>query len=378
MFDEKYLDNLKEKIFIEGHELKKNGSKVVGVYCAFTPKEIIAAAGAIPVSLCASSQEAAVTAEKHLPKNLCPLIKASYGHALQDDCPYFSLSDFLLADATCDGKKKMFELLNNIKPLHMLHLPQTSETKESVEYWLNELYKIKDLIEDKTGNKITEEALRAQVKLYNDFRKVVNELYSLNKGEVPLLCGKEIDNIVNGIRFECNLQNRIEEIKEVINKIKDRVNDEAFLKQNRSKPRILLTGCPTTNKKVLNTIEENGGIVVTAENCGGLKTTGLLVDEEIEPMRALAERYLSIACPCMTPNTKRLDLIQSLIDDYKIDGVVELTWQGCHTYNVEAYGVKKFVTEKCNKPYIQIETDYTENDSQQIKVRIEAFLEMLG
>ena len=107
---------------------KSAGPSIVGVYCAFTPKELIAAAGAIPVALCSGTSQTIPAAEAHLPRNLCPLIKASYGHALSDSCPYLHMADFLLADATCDGKKKMFELLGDIKPLYMLQLPQTADT----------------------------------------------------------------------------------------------------------------------------------------------------------------------------------------------------------------------------------------------------------
>lgn len=114
------------------------------------------------------------------------------------------------------------------------------------------------------------------------------------------------------------------------------------------------------------------------ENCGGLKTVGVNVKDDEKPMEALARRYLNIACPCMTPNDGRLNIIGDIIRDYRIDGVVELTWQGCHTYNIEAFMIREYVTSDHGKPYIQIETDYSENDIQQIRVRIQAFLELMG
>ena len=89
-------------------------------------------------------------------------------------------------------------------------------------------------------------------------------------------------------------------------------------------PRILLTGCPIGkgSEKVLRIIEECGGAVVCMENCTGVKGLDLLVDEEEkDPFLALARRYLQIPCSCITPNTGRLDLLDRLIDEYKIDGV---------------------------------------------------------
>ena len=248
-----------------------------------------------------------------------------------------------------------------------MQLPQTSGTRESYEYWLGELYKIKAIIEEKTGVEITDSALRKQIKLYNKMRKTINKVFSLNKGEYPLLYGYELDNITGYNGFEVNLQKRVSEMEEVIEIVGKRAYDSSFIDSVKNKTRILVTGCPTTNKKVLELIESSDAIVVAMENCGGLKTAGDLVDETKEPMEALAETYLSVACPCMTPNTKRLDIIGKIIDEYRIDGVVELVWQGCHTYNIEAFQIKEFVTGKCNRPYIQIETDYSENDREQIR-----------
>lgn len=377
MFNEIYLSEIEERVFEEGRKLKEKGTIFVGMYCAFTPGELIAAAGAVPVSLCAGSQEPIETAEKHLPRNLCPLIKASYGHALQDSCPYLYFCDAVFADATCDGKRKMFELLGRIKPVHVLQLPQTYQTEESIMQWRHELEKMKSTLEELTGNTISDEAIRTQIRLYNRHKRTVNQVYSLNKGEVPLLYGKEIDIITDGGGFDCNLAKRIEEMEAAIEKAKARSEDEAFMKEVRHKPRLLLTGCPSTNKKLINVIEESGGIIVAMENCGGLKTSGDYTDEEGDPMQALAENYLKTACPCMTPNSKRLNLIREIINGYHIDGVVELIWHGCHTYNVESYLIKNFVQKKCEKPYTIIETDYTENDIEQIRVRIQAFLEMI-
>ena len=79
----------------------------------------------------------------------------------------------------------------------------------------------------------------------------------------------------------------------------------------------------------------------------------------------------------MTNNNGRLDLIRRMVNEYKVDGVVDLTWQACHTYNIESYTVKKFVQEELGLPFMQIETDYSDSDTGQVKVRVEAFLETL-
>jgi benzoyl-CoA reductase/2-hydroxyglutaryl-CoA dehydratase subunit BcrC/BadD/HgdB len=378
MFDRAFKDTITQRTFREGLELKEQGQKVIGVYCAFTPKEIIAAAQAIPVALCAGSQEPIAEAENHLPRNLCPLIKSSYGFALTDRCPYLHEADFIFADATCDGKKKMFELLGRIKPIHLLNLPQTSRGQNSLNYWLSELYGMKQVMEQVSGNKITTVALDRQIQLYNDCRRAIIEIYDLNKGPSPLLYGREIQAITEEASgFECHLGNRVARMRAAAAKVRNRAGDARFVAELSAKPRILLTGCPSTNNKVMDIIEESGGLVVAMENCGGLKTASFAVRQDKDPMLALAKKYLATACPCMTPNTARLDLIRTIAADFRIQGVVELSWEACHTYHVEAYLVKELVTEELGLPYIQIRTDYSPHDSAQIKLRIEAFIELI-
>ena len=79
----------------------------------------------------------------------------------------------------------------------------------------------------------------------------------------------------------------------------------------------------------------------------------------------------------MTPNPNRFELMGRLIDEYQVDGVLEMTLQACHTYNVETRAIRKFVNEEKNIPYINVETDYSQTDVGQLNTRIAAFIEML-
>jgi benzoyl-CoA reductase/2-hydroxyglutaryl-CoA dehydratase subunit BcrC/BadD/HgdB len=80
----------------------------------------------------------------------------------------------------------------------------------------------------------------------------------------------------------------------------------------------------------------------------------------------------------MTPNTKRLDLLGELVDDYHADGVVDIILQACHTYNVETFQVREYMQEKKNIPYIAVETDYYQGDVEQLSTRMAALVEMMN
>ena len=143
--------------------------------------------------------------------------------------------------------------------------------------------------------------------------------------------------------------------------------------------RIIVTGCPTGKsvEKVFNAIEENGGVIVAFENCGGIKPAYELVDESLPPYEALARKYLNIPCSCMTPNDKRLSLLESLAGDYAADGLVDLILQACHTYSVESFQVHERMGGM-GIPCITVETDYYQGDVEQLATRMGAFVEMMG
>ncbi|MEW9123345.1 MAG: double-cubane-cluster-containing anaerobic reductase [Thermotaleaceae bacterium] len=359
-------------------EASEAGKKVVGMYCVFSPSEIALAADAITVTLCGTKQEPIEDAEKHLPRNLCPLIKSSYGFAITDKCPYFYFSDVLLAETTCDGKKKMYELMGKIKPMHIMNLPQTAQDEDALDLWKKEMIKFKNFLEEKFQVEITEEKLRDAIRLMNRERTVMKKLHQLNAHKPAPLTGMDmlLAQWLKG--FNVDKEAGIAIIEKLISEVEEQIEKGVF-PFGEDVPRILLTGCPigSGSEKVLKLLEEAGASVVALENCTGYKGLDVLVDEEKEPMLALAEKYLSTPCSCMTQNNGRLDLIERMAKEYKVDGIVDLTWQACHTYNIESYTVRQFAKEKLNLPFIQVETDYSDSDVGQLKVRLEAFLETI-
>lgn len=110
-------------------------------------------------------------------------------------------------------------------------------------------------------------------------------------------------------------------------------------------------------------------MVVAFENCSGLKSMLLTDEENPDVYDALARRYLGIGCSCMSPNPNRLAMLDKLIDEFHVDGVVDIILQACHTYNVETALVGKLVKEKKGIPYTVVETDYSQSDVGQIQTR---------
>lgn len=362
--------------FIQVKELKEKGIPVVGVYCTYFPQEIVMAMGAASVSLCSMSDETIPEAEKDLPKNLCPLIKSSYGFGKTEKCPFFYFSDVIVGETTCDGKKKMYEYMAEFKPVHIMELPNR-QTEDGLQLWKNEIIRFKEFLEKKFDVVITEEQIREAIVVNNKVRKALRGLYEVMQNEPAPISGLDLHKVLYGSTFRFDRAQIPEEVEKLTEKIKTEYAEGKMLDK---RPRILVTGCPIggATEKVIKAIEDNGGVVVTYENCSGAKSIDKLVDEDNPDVYdALARRYLDIGCSVMTPNPNRLDLMGRLIDEYKVDGVVEVVLQACHTYNIETIGIRKFVNEKKNIPYISVETDYSQADIGQLTTRLTAFIEML-
>jgi benzoyl-CoA reductase/2-hydroxyglutaryl-CoA dehydratase subunit BcrC/BadD/HgdB len=84
---------------------------------------------------------------------------------------------------------------------------------------------------------------------------------------------------------------------------------------------------------------------------------------------------MRIDCACFTPNTERLDNIVKMARELKVKGVIHYALSFCQPYAMEAYKVEKALT-KAAIPMLAIETDYSMEDVEQLKTRVEAFVEM--
>lgn len=350
---------------------KESGRPVVGIMCEYAPRELIMAADGVPVCLCGGSAKTIPAAEEHLPSNLCPLIKSTYGYHLLGTNPFLEWADLVVAETTCDGKKKMFELMGESRPIYLMELTQKQNDPDAFEHWVTELRKLKSEMEKRFGVEITDTKINEAIKVMNRERSLRRELAEFMKADAPPLTGcqlLELKSTISGIPAD------LAQYEECIRYLANRPEKSG----GDSRVRVLLTGVPTVHgaERVIQLIENSGGLVVCTENCTGLKPIiEDVVEDTPDPIRALAEKYYHLHCSVMTRNDRRMDYLAKLAKDYRADCVIDLIWQACLTYDVESYRVRKLTEDELNLPYLRIETDYSPSDSARITVRLEALFE---
>jgi len=348
---------------------KAQGRPIVGIMCEFTPRELILAAGAVPVCLCGGSAQTIAAAETALPSNLCPLIKSTFGYHVQRSNPFLEMAALIVAETTCDGKKKMYELLARQRPMYVLELPQKSDDPHAFEHWLHELEKLKAELERRFAVRITAQKLGEAIALMNRERALRRELAALMKASSPPLTGRQLLQLKSNISA---IPEDFAQYEKALSVLRARQPDP----QLASRARVLLTGVPVVHgaERVMDLIENNGGLVVCSENCTGLKPLLEDVDAAAEPFQAIAEKYFHLPCSVMTPNNRRLESLERLVAEYRPQCIIELIWQACLTYDVEAHRVKELAA-RLRLPYLRIETDYSPSDSARIVTRVQALFE---
>ncbi|MDR3378645.1 MAG: double-cubane-cluster-containing anaerobic reductase [Verrucomicrobiae bacterium] len=356
--------------FVE--QAKAGGVPVVGIMCEFTPREIILAAGAVPVCLCGGSAATIPAAEQFLPTNLCPLIKSTFGYHVLDKNPFLKQADLIVAETTCDGKKKMFELLGQTKPMYVLELPQKADDEDAFEHWTAELGKFKAHLEQRFQTEITDEKLRSACQLMNRERQLRRQLAALLMRDPPPFTGRQL------IEFKSIVAGNPADWEQY------EAAFAAFSEEKSQAPskqlRVLLTGVPLVHgaERVLELIEAAGAVVVAMENCTGLKPILDDVDlSENDTLRAIARKYYHLPCSVMTPNTRRFETLRSLTAKFRPHCVIELVWQACLTYDLESVQVRQWVEQELQLPYLKITTDYSPSDSARISARVEALFETI-
>jgi benzoyl-CoA reductase/2-hydroxyglutaryl-CoA dehydratase subunit BcrC/BadD/HgdB len=357
------------------HSKRELGSAVVGVYCGYAPLELIKAMKATVAVLCAFSQKTIGVAEGMLPANLCPLIKSSYGFIYTDTCPFYGLSDVVVAETTCDGKKKMYELIREIKPIHVMDLPQAPAEPEAEANWTAMIRKLQGFLETHLKGHATDEDIEEAIRGANRTTRKMNRIFDFAARTPPVMNWQELYDLT--FLAQPSSSSDMEPVLDAaLAGLRRRVEQGVFYGPLGA-PRVFVTGCPIAGDatKVFKIIEEAGGVIVAVDSCTGMKAYADEIEEGApDPVAALARRYLNIPCACMTPNERRLTELDRSIARFSPDVVVDVTLHACHGYNVESYKVMKHVREK-GLPFLQIETDYSMNDASQIRTRVEALLE---
>jgi benzoyl-CoA reductase/2-hydroxyglutaryl-CoA dehydratase subunit BcrC/BadD/HgdB len=364
---------------VELLKAKTAGKLIVGTFCVYVPEELILAVDGVAIGLCAGADVGSEEAEKYMPRNTCALIKGFMGFKLAGLCPYVESADLIIGETTCDGKKKAYEIFDEItKKVYVMELPN-KKSDDGKLLWKNEIKRLAEKLSDVTGKAITLDKLKEASLVVNAKRQALRRLSDLRAHDPAPISGLDA-LLINQISFYDDPVRFTAKLNELCDELDERARQGRGVAP-KGTPRILVSGSPMAipNWKLHWIIESSGGSVVGEEACVGERNfRDMLADFSTvdEAIQKMADRSMGINCACFTPNDDRLTDINSMSRRLHAKGVVHYALQFCTPYLVEAFRAKNAV-ESAGLPFLRIETDYSLEDAGQLKTRVEAFIEMI-
>jgi bzd-type benzoyl-CoA reductase N subunit len=362
-------------------ELKAQGKKIMGYMCCLAPLEIMTAADIVPIRILGDVREPITRADAHLETIACPYVRSCLDIALKGK---YDFIDGLVVPHTCDNTYALYAIwASEIVPIspsyhHYIDSPHMT-FPTSFDFFEIELNRFKESLEKFTNSKISNQSLNNAIKLYNQNRALLRELYGMRRQDPPLLTGTEMTKVLVACRV-IPVEESNELLSEVIEEIRHRRDIPA------KKTRLLVYGGEIDDITLIDLIEESGANVVVDDHCLGLRSFWHDVQADTNPLHGISVRYLeNVACPRTykqrTGSYKedmdnRFGYLLEFAKEYDVKGVIIYVIRYCDTFELDAPGVREYL-QKAGFPVLHIEDDYSTTTIGQLKTRVQAFLEMI-
>ena len=349
---------------------KKEGKKILGYFCTFIPEEIINAADILPVRIKAKGCTDTPMGDAYMSATTCSFTRCCLEMANRKQ---YDFLDGIISCNSCDQIRRLYDNIRYKTPFpnqYFLSVP-SNVNDITIDYFKYELTKFKNYLEKTFNVDITEEKLKNSIKLYNKSRTLLKELYMLRKKKNPPITGTDIMNILlSGISMPRNQFNEL-----LTTQLKEIEGKEGSLDY---KSRIMLVGSMLDDPEYVKIIEDFGGLIVSDAVCIGTKYFWESVDENLDPLDALANRYLSrVSCPRMAgEQSKRVDFVLNLIKEFNVDGVIFQRMKFCPFWWAEIF-VLRDELKKQGVPFLDLEREYFLSGAGAMKTRVQGFMEVL-
>ena len=369
--------------YVKGFKAE-SGRKVVGTFCSYAPEEIILAAGAHPFRLFGSGEKIRL-AEAHLQSYCCSLVRGALEDVLDGRLAFL---DGVIFPHTCDSIQRLSDIwrLNVPACFHLdLVLPVKLDTDGARQYMIEVLRRFRAELGEKLGVTISDEELRAAIRIYNRIRSALTRICDL-KGERPeILRGSDLYALVRAAMIidRTTAASLLEKVAEELEK-KSLAQAVAGSVQKGTavsgpaRKRIFLSGGVCNHPDIYTIIEEAGGEVVGDDLCTGSRYFSGQIDEKADPVTAIADRYLErVVCPAKHRGlTDRADHLVRLVREKRVQGVIFFLLKFCDPHAFD-YPYLKEALDQAGIPSMLLEVEDRLPADGQLRTRFETFVEMI-
>ena len=372
----KLSDHLATRL-IELAHMQEKGTKLIGYTPGgYMPEELVYACGAVPVGLIRGGDpEPVAESAAYVPRFIDTFCRSQIGYRMLGEEPLYQMIDLLVVPVTDHNIKAIADCFNFFADANVFRFGVPHQKDEhAFEYYLAGLHKLKEKLEEFTGNKIENGRLREAIDLCNKMRALLREISLLRLSEQPPITGQEFVRL-NHASFIAD--------KTVLISVLESIHEELKKRPTASPkgPRILLTGSTLAmgDYKVLDMTEEAGAAIVVEEFAEGIRHYWENVQVNGDLMESLADRYFRRRMPpaWFRPSRERLDYLIELAKDFNVDGIIWYQLMYRSSYDIQSFYFEKILKKELDIPMLKIESDYDVSERGPLRTRIETFVEII-
>jgi benzoyl-CoA reductase subunit C len=349
---------------------ERTGGKVVGYFCTYVPEEILYAANILPVRILGSHEPQDVT-EAHIFGMFCPFCRDCLAQGLKGRYDYL---DGIMIAQSCLHIRQAYTSWTKHIPTefsYYLPMPNNVQSQHSVTYLTGELKAFKSVVEKWIGKSISDDDLRNGIKLMNESRSLMHQLYDFKKKDSPLISGEETMEVAIAQQL-VHKTDHIKELKKLLEELKTKSNGK------NTGTRLMLLGSENDDIPFVQMVESVNGTVVIEDHCIGTRYFWNNVDDsDDDPINLIAKRYVERpACPSKDwMDRSRINHILNLAKEFNVKGAIVIQQKFCDPHELDIPAIIKALNNNGIKTLF-LEFDVTVPIGQ-FKIRVEAFLEML-
>ena len=356
---------------------RDEGLKIVGYTPGgYLPEELVLACGAIPVGLIRGGDHSVVElAGAYICRWIDTFCRAQIGYGVSGEDPYYSVLDLLAIPITDNHIRAVSDVLayNTEIQIFPFGVPHTKD-EHALDYYLQGITRLKERLQDLTGVEITDSKLKGAISLCNRERELFREISLMRKSTHIPISSREFAALNHG-SFLADKAVMVEILESVYQELKERSTP------SQEAPRILLTGSTLAlgDNKVLDLIEEAGGVVVMEDFAEGIRPYWEGVKTNGDLMENLAHCYFWQRVPpaWFRPGRQRLDFLVKLAKDFNVAGVIWYQLMYRESYKLESYYFPDILKKDTGLSMLTVESDYDAAERGPMQTRIETFIETI-
>lgn len=347
------------------------------------PEELVIAAGAQPYWLTGGSFGSLAWSDDIVPRDTDPVSRSILGYIHQPCGADFSDSLFIIPLSSDSMRKIAFELKEEGRSIVTVDIPAQRDDKSAREKWHRQMLALTEAVAKHTGSRVTRSSVLLAAQRVSAARNALKVFLDVSRGRSDIITDSARLFIAGSYFLTDDLDSWAFRLENLTRRIYHISRQMPFVRNDR--PGVLLMGSPVVfpNYKIPFLIADTGLEILDTADPSAVKNSliydaGVLHGSKSRLVKTISSvSYMNDASPAFVTNLSMQRYVSGLLQKGDIEGVVYHVLKGQIEYDFELENYEKQFSAY-GVPVFRLETDYQYQDVEQLRIRLEAFSEMLA